>query len=109
MSHFENHFDGPTYVPERDHDRLDRQLREIRRVMMHGAWKTLRDLEDATGFPQASISARLRDFRKKRFGSHIVERHYRGHGVFEYRLLAKLEQQSFPFLQGLTKSKEAKP
>jgi hypothetical protein len=89
------HFDGSDYVPERDHDRLARQLKEIYAVMMRGQWRTLRELEELTGHPQASISARLRDFRKKRFGGYTVEKHYRGFGVFEYRVLAKPEQQTF--------------
>ncbi len=53
----------------------------------YGNWWTLAALEDSTGYPQASISARLRDFRKVRFGEHTVEREYRGDGVYAYRVV----------------------
>jgi putative component of toxin-antitoxin plasmid stabilization module len=33
-----------------------------------------------------TVSARVRDLRKAKYGAHIVDRRYVGHGVWEYRL-----------------------
>ena len=85
-----SHFDGDTYEAELDHDRLTRQIDRIRSVMLDGKWRTLYEIAAATSDPEQSISARLRDFRKLKFGSWTVERQRRGEpkeGVFEYRLL----------------------
>lgn len=79
-------FDGKTYVPERDRMRLRAQLEDVFALMKDGAWRTLGQIETQTGHPQASISARLRDFRKAKFGGHKVERQYLGDGLFHYRL-----------------------
>lgn len=79
-------FDGVTFDPERDHDRLARQLAAVRQVMSDHEWHTLFGLALITGYPEASISARLRDLRKARHGSNTVERHYVGSGLWEYRL-----------------------
>lgn len=83
-------FDGATYDPAYDKDRLTKQIGRTYAAMVGGGWHTLAELERITGDPQASISARLRDLRKERFGSYIIERRNRGlreHGLFEYRLL----------------------
>jgi hypothetical protein len=66
--------DGDTYSHGRDYDRLNTQAAVVWRTMKGGGWFGLAELAAATGFPEASISARLRDFRKHRFGSHVVER-----------------------------------
>jgi hypothetical protein len=77
---------GQTYDDTRDRDRLNRQARLVWRVMSDGAWHTLGELSAATGGePEASVSARLRDLRKPRFGSHIIRRRYVGGGLWEYR------------------------
>jgi hypothetical protein len=82
------HRDGSTYQSEYDLDRLNAQSVRVARVMLQRSdWVTLRHLEEATGDPQASISARLRDFRKDRFGRKTVERRRASGGLFEYRLL----------------------
>jgi hypothetical protein len=83
------HFDGKTYSSEFDHERLGKQMQEVYLLMKDGGWRTLAEIEKATGYSVASISARLRDLRKKKFGSHTVERQARGDrssGLFEYRL-----------------------
>ena len=56
--------------------------------MADGAWRTLAHIASVTGDPPASISARLRDFRKPRNGSHTVaaRRVVGAPGVFVYRL-----------------------
>jgi hypothetical protein len=80
-------FGGFTFVAERDAARLTAQLGAVRDYMAsHGGWRTLREIADATGYPEASISARLRDLRKVRFGAHTVDRRYLTDGLWEYRL-----------------------
>jgi hypothetical protein len=82
-------FDGPEYVPERDWQRLTTQLGRVWSCMRDGQWRTLKEIAENTGDPEASISAQLRHLRKPRFGSHTVDRkHVRG-GLFKYRLLPK--------------------
>lgn len=82
-------FDGPDYQPELDFKRLTGQLARIRNLMVDGTWRTLREISDETGDGEASISAQLRHLRKRRFGSHTVEKRRRGQGragLFEYRV-----------------------
>ena len=87
-------FDGETYEPALDGARLSREYDRVFRLMRDGEWRTLADISEATGDPQASVSARLRDMRKPRFGSHTVERRRCGEGLFEYRLLRPIGQMS---------------
>ena len=79
-------FDGETYDHARDQVRLGKQAYAVFNVMQDGRWRSLRQISDAAGCPEASASARLRDFRKERFGSHAVERENRGGGNWWYRL-----------------------
>lgn len=80
-------FDGETYVAERDRERLTRELDRVRLCMEDGEWRTLAVVAAATGAPEASVSARLRDLRKQRHGSRVVERRYVSNGLWSYRLL----------------------
>jgi hypothetical protein len=86
-------FDGETFDKDLDGKRLSRQLLAVKTLMWDGRWRTLRMIQTATGFPEASISARLRDLRKPRFGGFIVERQRRldrrckAGGTWEYRLV----------------------
>ena len=86
-------FDGATYTEELDQRRLTGQILRVFSLMKDAQWRTLAEIEQITGDPQASISAQLRNLRKERFGWHNVERrHRRRHrgvlqqGLFEYRL-----------------------
>lgn len=79
-------FDGDTFDPERDGVRLTKQWKDIWNLMSDGRWRTLWEISRATGHPEASVSARLRDFRKYRFGSHTVERSHVAEGLWTYRL-----------------------
>lgn len=81
---------GDTYVREFDQDRLNAQTRRVYGLMIDGAWRTLAEISAETGDPEASVSARLRDLRKSRFGGHTVNRRRRGEprmGIFEYQLI----------------------
>jgi biotin operon repressor len=80
------HFDGVTYDPKRDHSRLHKQLTAVLEAMADGKWHTLARLSEQTGAPEASVSARIRDLRKEKFGGHKVERKRVDGGLFFYRL-----------------------
>jgi hypothetical protein len=85
-------FDGSAYSPKHDDERLGKQHERIRDLMIDGGWRTLGEIAERTGDPQASISAQLRHLRKERFGGHKVEKRHRGDksaGLYEYRLLAR--------------------
>ena len=71
-----------------DYERIGKQRAAIFSLMSNGGRWTLSELERVTGYPQASISARLRDFRKPKFGGHIVRRERIADcgGTYEYRL-----------------------
>jgi hypothetical protein len=55
--------------------------------MKAGTWLTLHEISVGTGDPEASVSARLRDLRKTKFGGHEVERQNLGGGRWVYRLV----------------------
>ena len=80
-------FDGRTLGPG-DEDRLTGQALRVWRVMRDGEWRSLADIKIACGGhdSEAAISARLRDFRKPRFGGHVVERKHLGNGLWVYRV-----------------------
>lgn len=86
-------FDGATYSAAADAGRLTTLLYAVKQLMADGQWRTLGEIQVAIGRgSEAGISARLRDFRKPRFGAHVVERRRRGNpadGVFEYRLVLR--------------------
>jgi len=79
-------FGGSTYIPERDGKRLGRQALKVWETMADEDWHTLSDISRMSGAPEASVSARIRDFRKRSFGSHTVHTNYIQDGLFEYRL-----------------------
>lgn len=79
--------DGATFDQERDGKRLATQHSKVFDCMRDGRWRSLAEIARETGYPEASISARLRDFRKPRFGSHGVDRRHTRNGLHEYRLL----------------------
>ena len=80
-------FDGSTYDPSLDKDRLIHLIRRVFKFMSDGRWHTLAQIAYHCNGSEASVSARLRDFRKEKFGSHTVERRCTDNpGIFEYRL-----------------------
>lgn len=84
-------FDGKTYEKSIDGQRLRTQLEQVFDLMKDGCWRTLAQISERSGCPEASLSARLRDFRKAKFGKHTVNRrrrHISGvFGVWEYQLI----------------------
>jgi hypothetical protein len=81
-------FDGHTYDPPKDEARLGGQLARVAKAMRDGRWHTLEELVRQCGGTTASVSARLRDLRKARFGTHTVDRQrVAGNpGLFRYRM-----------------------
>lgn len=80
-------FDGETYEHDRDGKRLGKQYIAVLRLMSDGVWRSLGEIADAVGAPEASVSARLRDARKHRFGGHRVDRIYIENGLHFYRMV----------------------
>lgn len=81
--------DGSTYSSVRDKKALNRQARRVFALMSDGKWRTLEEISEAVGDPEASVSARLRDFRKEKWGGYTVQRRLRfalRRGLYEYRL-----------------------
>lgn len=84
---------GETYDAELDRKRLGAQLQRVRDFMLEArggwreGWRTLSMIAAATGYPEASVSARLRDLRRPACGGLTVERRRRGEGgLHEYRV-----------------------
>ncbi len=91
-----SHFDGQTYEPKFDSSRLRGEMSRVYEMMRFGDWRTLSEIREGIRErfqkfdSEAGISARLRDFRKRKWGSHTVNRRRRGdpkRGIFEYQLL----------------------
>lgn len=85
------HRDGRTYDHPRDGMRLAKQHNRVLARLRDGQWWTLKRLSQATGDPEASVSARLRNLRKDRFGAHLIERRYVRKGLWQYRLVTQLQ------------------
>lgn len=71
-------------------DRDSAQLIDVFSVMSDGAWRTFTEInrDAACGpYPTQSISARLRDLRKKDFGGFVIVRRRRARQLHEYRLM----------------------
>jgi hypothetical protein len=81
-------FDGGTYEPQRDYMRLSGQLKKVFELMQDGHWRTIPAIAHAVGGSPQAISARLRDLRKEKYGSHTVERRHLHDGLFTYRLMS---------------------
>ena len=92
-------FDGEGYDERFDKDRLITQLQRVYDMMRDSEWRSLKEISDTltliygNRFPEASISADLRSFRRASHGSSIVERHNEGHGLFLYRLIPSPETE----------------
>ena len=76
--------DGATFEPSRDTVRLNGQAERVFHAMKDGRWLTLSMIASMAQAPEASVSARCRDFRKLGW---TVERRYVANGLHEYRLI----------------------
>tara|TARA_R100001594_G_scaffold21754_4_gene42045 strand:- start:1291 stop:1614 length:324 start_codon:yes stop_codon:yes gene_type:complete len=79
-------FDGDDYQSDRDKPRLTRQVDAVRMYMEGKKNVTLRQIAKDLGYPESSISAQLRNLRKKRFGGRTVTREYVRLGLYNYTL-----------------------
>jgi hypothetical protein len=81
-------FDGPA-LEKQDTQRLGKQSKAVLDLMRDSQWRTLREIANNIGVhSDASVSARLRDFRKKRFGAYTVNRRKTEiEGLFEYQVV----------------------
>jgi len=83
-------FKGSNYVAKFDHRRLSGQIIKIQNLMADSVFRTLREIEEATGVPQASASALLRASKKECNGAYTLEKRHRGDrtdGLWEYQLI----------------------
>ena len=83
-------FKGSDYDPELDGKRLTGQMLKVFSYMRNERWRTLFEISDAVGEPEASISAQLRHLRKDRNGGHEIQKRRRGEpkkGLWEYKLI----------------------
>lgn len=89
-------FDGTTFDRKNDSERLTGQLRRVYDLMYDQRWRTLSEIkaellrQHEKHDSEAGISARLRDLRKTRFGSHTINRRHKGgetKGLWEYQLI----------------------
>jgi hypothetical protein len=90
-------FDGDDYQPPRDNPRLTKQYMRVFEYMKDAQWRTLRDIADTTGDPEASVSAQHRHMRKERFGGHRVEKEYSANGLYYYQLIVKQPDEQLSF------------
>jgi hypothetical protein len=89
-------FGGTTFDPARDEARLNEQCIRVYRLMKDSEWRTLYEISAVTADPVQSISARLRDLRKPKFGGFEVERQRRSGGTWEYRLMPSTGTLTLP-------------
>ena len=82
--------DGATFIQAFDRDRLNKQCQAVYDCVIDHNWHTLRGLSTKTGYPEASVSARLRDLRKVKFGGFEVIRKRTVGGLHFYKLLPPL-------------------
>lgn len=80
-------FDGETYEPDRDGERLLKQFQQVRRIMLDGQWHYNAELAAAAKGSESGVAARVRDLRKKKFGGYVVQRQYVSKGLWKYRLI----------------------
>lgn len=81
-------FQGSTYDPALDEARLLSQQARVNALMADAQWRTLGQISEALGYPEASISARLRDATRPEHGGFIKDRERvpGERGLFRYRL-----------------------
>jgi len=88
-------FGGKTYDATFDYDRLNRQMKIVYNFIKDGEFHTLGEISKDTGVPETSVGARLRDFRRPKYGAHIILKRHIGdryNGLFEYRFVENMEK-----------------
>lgn len=88
-------FKGSTFDTKLDADRLNGQQKRVHDAIIDGEWRSLREIAAITDDPEASISARLRDFRNDEYLSTLFIMESRRkpgaekRGCWQYRLLRR--------------------
>jgi hypothetical protein len=77
------HFNGETYYVGFALQTPEQAKRRVHDLMIDGHWRTLREVEYATGDPQASISARFRDFNNHAYLKQFFVMEHRRRGDHE--------------------------
>lgn len=72
-------------LTEADKLRLGAQLQSVIRCMSDMRWRTLRQISDETGAPEASVSARLREIEAKGYGRKQTLRE--PGGLWQYKIV----------------------
>lgn len=67
--------------------RLAGQLVRVYEAIRNHEWWSLRDLSEAVGGSATSMSARIRDLRKDRFGGFTIDKQMTDPGLYRYRLV----------------------
>lgn len=70
-----------------DEVRLNRQQAMVWAIVSDEQWHTIEEIAGRAQVPAQSVSARLRDLRKPKYGGHEVERRNLGNGLHSYRLI----------------------
>lgn len=78
--------DGSTFSRSRDGVRLNEQCQDVFNFLSDNCWHTLREAHERTGHPEASISARIRDLKKERFGGFKISKRYINNGLWQYKM-----------------------
>lgn len=101
-------FNGPSYDPEFDDERLRKQIKRVFDCMKDGKFRTVRQISAITKDPENSIQAQLRHLRKARFGGYTVNKQIKGErkdGLWEYQLLLKKKPVKPPRVSNFYKMK----
>lgn len=87
-----NHrFLGSTFDDARDRARLSKQLKAVHDVLMDGKKRSLRQLADDAGCPEASASARFRDLVRLHFP---MQKENLGNGLWLYWMEINLNNKN---------------
>lgn len=63
-------------------------------LMKDGRWRSLEDIQAKVGGTLPSVSARLRDLRKEKYGGHTVESRRKTESIYVYRLQVEVNDEN---------------
>jgi len=70
---------------------LEGRIGEILEILKENAWVTLEELSKRTGYTKhCSLSALVRDLRKKKNGGYKIDGRYNAQRIYEYRLVLSM-------------------
>ena len=72
-------------------EHLEGRIGEILEILKENAWVTVEELSKRTGYTkQGSISALVRNLRKKKNGGYKIDGRYNAQRIYEYRLVLSM-------------------